>query len=181
MREFLTVLQARFVDEYVIDGNGTRAAIAAGYSEKGASQQAHALLKLPEIQDAVGEAIQARAERTHVTQDKVILELAKMAFANFAEFSRVDEDGNPVLDMSEATADHFAAVTEITNEIYTEGRGNGARDVKRTKIKLADKQAALVKLGQHLGMFVKQSEVKHDLTGGIVDLLKEIDGTSRST
>lgn len=40
----LPAKQMRFVDEYLIDGNATRSAIAAGYSKKTAQQQGSRLL-----------------------------------------------------------------------------------------------------------------------------------------
>ncbi|KKL94158.1 hypothetical protein LCGC14_1867510, partial [marine sediment metagenome] len=58
-------------------------------------------------------------------------------------------------------------VSEITQEEYTERRGeDGEEDtrVKRTKFKLHSKLGALDKIGQHLGMFTQQHEHKHSGT-----------------
>ena len=41
----LTAKQQRFVDEYLVDGNGARAAVAAGYGRAGAKVRAHRLTK----------------------------------------------------------------------------------------------------------------------------------------
>ncbi len=41
--------QRRFIDEYLIDSNAARAAIAVGYSEKAAKQTGYRLLQIPEI------------------------------------------------------------------------------------------------------------------------------------
>lgn len=49
----LTVRQARFVEEYLVDGNGTQAAIRAGYSEKSASQLGTKALRMPHVQTAL--------------------------------------------------------------------------------------------------------------------------------
>ena len=46
-----------------------------------------------------------------------------------------------------------SALSEVTVDDYIDGRGEGAREVKRIKIKLCDKKGALVDLGKHLGMF----------------------------
>ena len=46
----------------------------------------------------------------------------------------------------------------MTQDEYTEGGGDNARPVKRTKFKLYDKRAALVDIGRHLGMFPNRHE-----------------------
>ena len=67
--------QKRFVEEYLIDGNATRAAIAAGYSERTARQAGARLLTKVNIQKAIASAKAARSERVQVTQDYVISRL----------------------------------------------------------------------------------------------------------
>lgn len=47
----LTDKQKRFVREWLVDMNGTRAALRAGYSEKSAAQTASRLMKDPAVQD----------------------------------------------------------------------------------------------------------------------------------
>ena len=44
----------------------------------------------------------------------------------------------------------------VLSEDFVNGRGDDAREVRRVKFKLADKIAALEKLGRHLGMFVER-------------------------
>ncbi len=72
--------QRRFVDEYLVDLNATQAAIRAGYSPKTAGQIGERLLKKVEIQTGVQEAMKARENRTHITQDRVLQELSRLAF-----------------------------------------------------------------------------------------------------
>ena len=45
---------------------------------------------------------------------------------------------------------------------YMDGRGEDARDIKRTRFKLADKKAALESIGRHLGMFTDKIKVGGD-------------------
>lgn len=71
----LTDRQARFVDEYLIDLNGTQAAIRAGYSKKTANEQAARLLAKVSIQQAIADAMKKRQVRTQITQDDVIRDL----------------------------------------------------------------------------------------------------------
>jgi phage terminase small subunit len=149
----LTPKQARFVEEYLIDLNATRAAIRAGYSARTAEQQGPRLLGNVGVAAAIREAQQARSKRTEITSDRVLTELARIGFANMADYMRVGPSGDPQLDFSALTRDQAAALQEVTVENYVSGRGDDAREVRRIKFKLADKRAALVDIGRHLGMF----------------------------
>ena len=103
----LTAKQQRFCDEYLIDLNATQAAIRAGYSPKTAEQLAYQLLQKTSVQNHISELQKKREERTEITQDSVLHELALIAFAKASDYARVVEkdamvevDGNmvPVLD-----------------------------------------------------------------------------------
>jgi phage terminase small subunit len=71
--------QKRFVSEYVIDYNGTQAAIRAGYSLKTANEQASQLLAKLSIQDAVDKATEEKRKRNILTADYVISRLQENA------------------------------------------------------------------------------------------------------
>ena len=68
----LTPKQLRFIEEYLIDLNATQAAIRAGYSKKTARQMGTENLSKPAIQSALQKAMDARSERTAITQDYVL-------------------------------------------------------------------------------------------------------------
>lgn len=68
----LTPRQERFVAEYLVDLNATRAAIRAGYSPKTANKNAARLMVNDGVKAAIEAAQQARAERTELTQDVVV-------------------------------------------------------------------------------------------------------------
>lgn len=74
----LTPRQRRFVDEYLIDLNGTQAAIRAGYSQKTARQIGQKLLTKVDIQQAISAAQAAQQERTELTADEVIRDLREV-------------------------------------------------------------------------------------------------------
>ncbi len=82
----LSEKQQRFVAEYTVDFNATAAAIRAGYSEKTAAQMGYKLLKMQEIQEAVQQEFANRQDRTHITGDQVVAELAKIAFAKAEDY-----------------------------------------------------------------------------------------------
>jgi phage terminase small subunit len=154
----MTPKQQCFVDEYLVDLNATQAAIRSGYSPKTAEQKGYQLLHHPEIAAAISEAKAQRSERTEITADRVLRELAKIGFANMADYMRATLDGDPYLDFSNLSRDQAAALAEVTVEDFKEGRGEDSRDVRRVKFKLADKRAALVDLGRHLKLFTDKVE-----------------------
>lgn len=78
----LNAKQKRFVKEYLIDLNGTQAAIRAGYSPKTANEQAARLLANVSIQEAIQEEMKKREERTDITVDRVVQELHNIVTVN---------------------------------------------------------------------------------------------------
>ena len=87
MNAQLTPKQQRFVEEYLVDLNATQAAIRAGYSEKTAAAVGCENLTKPNIADALAAAFSARSQRTDITQDMVVAELASIGFAEVPEES----------------------------------------------------------------------------------------------
>jgi phage terminase small subunit len=154
----MTPKQERFVEEYLIDLNATQAAIRAGYSEATAAEQGSRLLSNVKISDAVSEGRRKLSERTEITQERVLKELGKIGFANMDDYIRVGIDGDAFVDLSELDRDKAAAISEVTVEDFTDGRGEDSRDVRKIKFKLLDKRAALVDIGKHLGMFSDRIE-----------------------
>ena len=108
--------------------------------------------------------LELRLRRFDVTPKKVTTELAKLAFANIASFMVEQEDGSVVFDLSGATPEETAAIQEYVVESYTEGRGDAAQDVKKVRLKLADKRQALDSLARTMGMFNDKLEIKGQLS-----------------
>ena len=158
----LTPKQKRFVAEYLIDLNATAAAKRAGYSEKTAYSIGLETLKKPEIQNAIQEAMQKRQQRTEITQDMVIQELAKLGFFDIRKL--FDKDGKP-LDISKLDDDTAAALVGLDVQDVSDSDGNYVGFIK--KYKMADKIKALELLGKHLGTWEhqdKQQTAVEDLT-----------------
>lgn len=156
--------QQRFVREYLVDLNGTQAAIRAGYSMRSAGVIAAEHLAKPKISAMIAEAQAELSRRAEITIEAVLRELAKIGFANMADYMRTTSNGDPYLDFGSLTRDQAAALSEVTIEEYVDGRGTGAREVKRTKFKLHDKRAALYDIGRHLGMFKDKLDVNVKVT-----------------
>jgi phage terminase small subunit len=174
----LTPKQRRFVEEYLIDLNATQAAIRAGYSENTAATIGWENLRKPEIAEAVSAAMAKRSEATGVTADRVVAELAKLAFSNMLDYATIKEDGTAYVDLSRITREQAAAIQELVTDEYAEGRGEDAALVKKIKFKLADKRGALDLLGRHLAMFTDR--VQHDtLPSGFRVVLTSSDDDDR--
>ena len=74
-------------------------------SEDGRSAQAARMLRYAQVQAALQAAIQARSRRTQITADRVVTELAKLAFSNVLDFVNVRSDGSVFVDLSRVTRD----------------------------------------------------------------------------
>jgi phage terminase small subunit len=140
--------QQRFVEEYLIDLNATQAAIRAGYSPKTATAIASENLAKPNISAAIACAMAERSKRTGITQDRVLEELAKVAFIKLTDI--VDDTGKIKAD---ATDEDRACIESIkykrtdTDTGYSEER----------EVKASPKLKALELIGRHLGMFESHS------------------------
>lgn len=139
--------QARFVEEYLIDLNATQAAIRAGYSEKTAGAIGHENLKKPEIQEAIAVAMKERSDRTRITADRVLQEVARLAFFDIRKAFNPDGSLKPIHALDDDTA---AAIAGL--EVSEVGSGEGSVAVLK-KIKLSDKRASLELAGRHLQMW----------------------------
>lgn len=147
----LTAKQARFVEEYLIDLNATQAAIRAGYSEKTAGSVGSENLQKPDIAAAIAEAKADRSERTKITQERVLMELAKVGFMDIRSLF----DGSSLKDIRDLDDGAAGAISSI--EVIAKPGSpdeSGSREVELVhKVRLWDKLSALEKLGKHLGMF----------------------------
>ena len=101
MEKKLTAKQKRFVEEFLIDLNGTQAAIRAGYSVNGAEKQAFRMSGNVRVQEAIQKAQQQRAQRTEISQDFVAKELKRNYEHCSRRFIRMDKEENAMLVLSE--------------------------------------------------------------------------------
>lgn len=157
----LTPKQEAWAWAYLETGNASEAYRRAyPGSEKWKAEALHVkaseMLAKGNVQVWLDEQRRLTASRNEITIDKIVRELALIGFSNMLDYMTISSDGQAFVDLSKLTRDQAAAIGEITSETYTEGRGEDAEQVKRTKFKLSDKRAALVDLGKHLGMFPQQ-------------------------
>lgn len=182
----LTAKQQRFCDEYLIDLNATQAAIRAGYSAKTATEQGARLLANVKVQKYLQKRKLDRVERTEITQDMVLFELANIAFSNAADYATViereatiqcengalmplyDMDGNPV---------KYKTVEPVLTADLTDAQKRALAVIKKGRdgfeIKPYDKIRALELLGKHLGMFADKVEVSGEVNNPMAGLTTE--------
>ncbi len=160
--------QQNFIREYLdpkgANLNGTQAAIRAGYSRRTANEQASRLLANDSIADEIEKRRARRMEKAELTAEMVIRELRLLGFSNMRDYLRINDDGEPEIDLSLAADDRdlSAPIQEVTVETVTEGRNEEKRYVRRTKFKLSDKRSSLELLGKHLGIFDQDNTEKRD-------------------
>lgn len=153
-RKNLTPRQEMFVAEYLIDLNATQAAIRAGYSAKGADVTGSKLLVNPKVAAAVTAAKAARAEKTGITQDRVLVELALLAFSDHTHYE-VDDEGTLEL-AGEAPDGAHRSIASVKRRIRTDKDGAVTREVE---LKLWDKPGMLRLAGRHVGLFPDRMEL----------------------
>lgn len=146
----LTPKQRKFVFEYLVDLNATQAAIRAGYSKKTAGTMAQRLVAKSHVREAIRAAQSRREKRTEITQDRVLNELARIAFGNSRAVMSWGPGGLTLRNSEDLTEDEAALVSEV-RETTTKDGGSLA-------LKTHDKMKALELLGKHLGMFDRKPE-----------------------
>lgn len=152
----LTAKQQRFCDEYLIDLNATQAAIRAGYKKSEYTDtNANKLLENTRIREAVDKAMAERSKRTGINQDRVIQELARIAFVNPQNV--IDPEDASV--RTDATEDDLACIQAIKVKTSYSDKG----DMTEREVRLNDKMKALELLGKHLGMFKDKVELDADM------------------
>ncbi|KVL84170.1 terminase small subunit [Burkholderia stagnalis] len=173
-RNDLNPKQARFVDEYLRDLNGTQAAIRAGYSAKAASQIGSRLLANAKVQAAITAARERLAKKFEITRERVMLEYARLAFADPRSFFREDGTLKRVPELDDDTAAALAGF-EVTEEF--DGSGEDRMQVGVTsKVKWSDKRAALDSISKVMGWSVDRVKAEvSGLDGGPIDVKTTVD------
>lgn len=146
----LTPRQRRFVAEYLIDLNATQAAIRAGYSPKAAHSTGPRMMANAGVQAAIQAANKKREERTEITADRVLLELARIAFADVG--LAFDASG-AALPLDEIPEDTRRALANVESNEFG------------LKLKFLEKTKALELLGKHKRLFTEVIEAKIDVDG----------------
>ncbi len=157
----LTDKERLFCHEYLVDLNQSAAYQRAGYkpgrTPTQTSARASELRAKPSIDAHIAELMVRRAERTDITADRVVQELAKIAFGTLRRFIAVDAEGQPRIDLRYARPDDLDALSEVQTETVLERERSGddvtTNVVRKTRVKLHNKLKALHDLALHTGVF----------------------------
>lgn len=156
-RSGLTAKQESFAQNYVKTRNASeayRAAYkAAKMADKTVWEAASRLMADSKVKARVAE-LDSRAKeiantKFDISMEEIIYRLKLLGCASLKDYMRIDAEGEPTIDFTDTTDEQFYALNEVTVEDIETGQRVG----KRTKIKMADRISALVKLGQHKGGF----------------------------
>lgn len=176
--------ERRFVSEYLIDLDPSRAAVAAGYSVTMSKSKAYQWVSnskiKPHVFAAIKVALKLRSERTEITADRVLKELAKIGFADIRKAIKwqgtlVTEEDNPdggdTLTIKNVVTNN---VTLVSSDDLDDDTAAAIAEISQNssggiKLKLHDKKGALVDIGKHLGMFVEKHE--HSLDESLAALV----------
>lgn len=146
----MTEKQKIFADEYLIDLNATRAYRAAYPSvkkEQTAAAAAARMLRNVKVQEYIADRMEERQKRTEITQDRVLEELAAIAFARATDYAQVIGGTVQIRNTEELSEEQVKAIAGIK-----EGKFG-------VELKLNDKEKALELLGRHLGMWNDRLQV----------------------
>ena len=146
----MTKKQKIFSDEYLIDLNATRAyrvAYPSVKKDETAAAAAARMLRNVKVAEYIQRRMQERQKRTEITQDRVLEELAAIAFARTTDYAEIKDECVKIKDTSDLTELQIKAIAGIKEGKYG------------IELKLNDKEKALELLGRHLGMFKDKVEV----------------------
>lgn len=155
----LTPLQQKFVAEYCVDQNATKAAIRAGYAESGASVEGTRLLKIARIRDAVQRHINKELNARGVRVRTIINRLDDIA--GFDPIELIDSRTNRFKNLDEIPMEVRRCIKDVTikHELL-----DSVAVAEITKITFHDRIKANELLGKYLKMFNEEVEVKHTHT-----------------
>jgi phage terminase small subunit len=154
LKATLNAKQKRFCDEYLVDHNATRAAIAAGYSPTKpnvAQVRAAKLMKLPYIKKYIAERERKITKKLEISAERTKMELARIAFQDARQFFNQDGSLTPVHLLDDDAAACLAGV-EI-EELFEYSRAGKEQIGVLKKIKRYDKIQALNMLAKHFKLF----------------------------
>ncbi len=166
----LSARQLAFIEHFVATNKLMQSAISAGYPPKSADTAAARLMANARVAHEIRIRRDKASESLEITRDRVLLELARIGFANMADYMVPGLDGQPRLNLAGLSRAQAAALSEVTVEEFVDGRSDKRR-VRRIKFKLGNKVDALDRLGQHLGLFKQEIDVnhRHTLMGHMLD------------
>ena len=152
----MTKKQQAFVNEYLLDFNGTQAAIRAGYSERSARQIASRLL----TNDDIKAEVKARIDEIGMKADEVVLRLSDMGRADIKDFMDIEAMSFHInlKKAEELGLTHLIKKVKQRTTITLKKDGDEEEN-HYIEFELHDAQSALDKLGRVHRLFIDRKEV----------------------
>ena len=124
-------------------------------------------------------ATERAIERVALSKEALARELVPSAVSNIADYVRINDDGDPVIDFSKATRQQLSAIKSLQVETYVAGRGDNAREVKRVKFQLHEKVPAAMGIARLFGWVVERRGAPDDEVRRIADRLNQMTDEQR--
>lgn len=148
VKKKLTAKEDKFADEFLIDLNGTQAAIRAGYSKKTAANIASQNLGKLHIQEAIAERRDKLAKDAGITPERVLAEYAKIGFS---DLRKVLTSEGTLIDPQYWDDETAGAISGL--EVVARHTDEGKPVEYVHKFKLWDKKGALDSMAKYFEMF----------------------------
>ena len=157
----VTHRQQAFAREYLVDYNGTQAAIRAGYSKKGAAQQASALLRLPKVIEELAKRAAPVKKRAELKASELLEVMQLVAYGDVSNLFKPSSGNGSVStikDMRELGED----------KVLVAGYKRGSDG--SVELKFENRMRARELLMKHLGLLKEQMSIEHS---GEVSLVEQ--------
>lgn len=152
--------ELRFVDDYLVHLNATRAAISVGH-EEGAASFGWQMLARPHVRAYMQARLAERNYADGINVERALQEVVTLAHVNILDYTKIGTDGQPELDWDKVNENPRlgAAIQEIVIDTRTVGTGDDAYESRRVKFKLHDKHKSLDMLAKYLRILTDRVEV----------------------
>lgn len=150
----LSVREQKFVSEYLVSNNATRAAKLAGYSEHTAYSIGYEVLNRPDVFAAIQAGLAMIAARCEVSAERVVRELAAIAFASSHQYEPAPDGA---LVVAQGAPEESGLALQVKHRRVIKADGSVETD---TTYSQQDKVKALELLGKKLRLWVDKVEVE---------------------
>jgi phage terminase small subunit len=161
-----SLMQEMFVSKLLQGMNHSEAYRQSGYRGKRPDSQAHQLMRNSGVQARLAYRRAELAEKMGISEERVVGELAKIAFANMQDFVATDADGEFYFkDWGNLSRDQLAAVesVKVTTTTTRNKKGDTEYLTRNVTFKLHNKPQTLEQLGRHLGLFEVDNTQKRQI------------------
>lgn len=159
--------QLAFINEYLVDRNGTQAAIRAGFTGSNPAWWAWKTLKNPLVRAMVDQLTADKLAAHGIRADTVMQQYAAIIRANIGDFI----DGNGDIDVTRVPKDLLWLVDSYSVSESEGAEGGHSRSVR---IKMLDKHKALEKVAKYLGLVSDTVKVDLSSTDGTLSPIQQM-------